>query len=256
MNGLDPSVLRLGGARTGARKAVALALGLIALAWAENALVPWAPYYVLYAALTTILPFVFGGLKFTPLSRVGLKGWLLVLGTAAGFQVLGAVWAGVLYPGILSASGVPAAAQGGPLFEFGAALGRMFEVVGARWGGAPDRWLALYLGFIFLWAGLGEEIFYRGYLHERLARSHGFALGAILSSLLFALRHATQFSLLGPEYPRPVVGMWLVLGFALGVWMCFLYARTGSLTVPVLAHYAFNAIPTALYFLGPRPAPG
>ncbi|MGH7723925.1 MAG: lysostaphin resistance A-like protein [Candidatus Eiseniibacteriota bacterium] len=239
---------------TPARQALVLTLALTALAWAEKALAPWAPYYVVYAGLTTALPFVFGGLKFAPISRVGWRGWLLVLGTAIGLQALGAVWAGVLYPALLSAGGVPAAAQTGPMFEFGAAFQRMFEIVGARWHTAPAPLLGLYLGFIFLWAGLGEEVFYRGYLHERLARSRGFAFGAVVSSALFAVRHATQFALLGPEYPWPVVGMWLVLGFALGVWMCFLYARTGSLTVPVLAHYAFNAIPTLLYFLGPGAA--
>lgn len=236
-----------------ARNAVLLAIALIVLAWIENAYAPWSPFYVVYAGLTTLLPFVFGGLRFTPLGRIGWKGWLAVVGTAIGFQALGIVWQGIAYPQILVASGVPQAAQTGPMYEFGAAFMKLFTVVAERWRADPGSLLAIYLVFIFVWAGLGEEVFYRGYLHERLERASGFGPAALLSAVLFSVRHATQFALLGREYPWPVIGMWLVIAFALGLWMSFLYKRTGSLTVPVLAHYGFNAIPTLLFLLGPRP---
>jgi membrane protease YdiL (CAAX protease family) len=215
---------------------VATAVALTAVAWLENGLAPWSPYYVVYAAAATLLPLLLGTYRFGPASRVRWWHWLAALALAVVLQAVAGLLLAVAWPALLEAAGVAAAA------DFPTALARMLEVAAARLPGTAATHQMLYLGAIVLWAGLGEELFYRGYVQGTLRRHHGAAAAILVASLLFAVRHATQLALVEP-YPWAAAGGWVLFSFVVGLVLGWLYERTGSLWLPVVVHYAFNVIP-------------
>ncbi|HET9480965.1 MAG TPA: CPBP family intramembrane glutamic endopeptidase, partial [Candidatus Polarisedimenticolia bacterium] len=136
-----------------------------------------------------------------------------------------------------------AANAAGPYHNVVAALGQLFERSAQDRGVAPATMQAGYLAFVFVWAGLGEELFYRGYMHAALRRTCGFAPAALLSAACFALRHAAQLAYLAPDYPYGAAVSWVGFSFVAGIVFSWLYEKTGSLRAPVAAHYLLNAIP-------------
>ena len=96
-------------------------------------------------------------------------------------------------------------------------------------------WPALVLAFTL--APLGEEMFFRGFLFRKASEMLGkrtrwagiWFVGAILSSLLFSLMHASYGSVAE-----------LVVAFSVGLVLCIGVKRTESLVPAVLAHAAFN----------------
>ncbi len=78
--------------------------------------------------------------------------------------------------------------------------------------------------FVALCAGVGEELFFRGVLANEF--------GIFISSVLFALMH------FGPAVMkfRLVATIYLVIGIYFG----WIYAQTGSLWVPIIAHAAYD----------------
>lgn len=98
------------------------------------------------------------------------------------------------------------------------------------------------IGWRFVCAGIGEEIFFRGYLQSRLDRAFGrpwrligtsFGPGVVIASALFGLVHA-----LNPFDTFRGSGT-LAWGHALaatGMPYGFLRARTGSVAAPALLH--------------------
>jgi CAAX protease family protein len=75
---------------------------------------------------------------------------------------------------------------------------------------------------------VAEEIFFRGFLYGSLRGRFGFAASAAISSAAFSLFH-----------PPPQL---MVLIFAVGFVLAWLYERRGSLAGPIAAHVAFNLI--------------
>lgn len=223
---------------------------LMALALLENTLAPWAPFYVAYAAVATILPLALGSFSFGPLRDLRLGGWAAAIACPVVIQVVGALWIGLLYPGVLRALGVGAEAASGPFYSLDAALSAVSEVASGRWHVGVGALQTAYLLFILLWAGLGEELFYRGYMHGALRRRHGFGVAALTSAAWFAARHATQLALVSP-YPWGACCAWVVFAFLAGTLFSWLYDRTGSLYPPVIAHYLLNLVPAAAYLLSP-----
>ena len=73
-----------------------------------------------------------------------------------------------------------------------------------------------------------EEIFFRGFLFQGLASKYGIIWGAALSSILFALAHV-------------VIGTMIPI-FLIGLLFSLLYARTGSIWMPMSAHATFNLV--------------
>jgi hypothetical protein len=122
----------------------------------------------------------------------------------------------------------------------------MFETAAQRLGLEARRVQSLYLGFLVLWAGLGEELFYRGYVQGTLRRSRRPAVAIVLAALLFAVRHYTQMGLLWPAYPWAAATAWVAVGLLFGLVLGWIYERTGSLWLPVAIHYLFNVVPFIL----------
>jgi len=225
------------------REAVTVTLLLTVLALAENTVAPWAPFYVLYAAAGLVIPLRRGTVRFAlPGAWWHWPGAILL---ALALQGLASFQLTALQPALLGALGVPEDRIFGPFYFFPASLPAMVRAAAERLPAEPGTVANTYFAFIVAWAGAGEEILYRGYLHAALARKRGFAFAAVVSSVLFAVRHATQLALVTP-YPWPAALSWAALSFVLGIVFAWLYDRTGSLTLPVVAHYALNVIPFLL----------
>ncbi len=86
-------------------------------------------------------------------------------------------------------------------------------------------------------APLAEETLYRGVLFAGLAQRVPFVPAALISGLLFAIPHG-----LGVLAP--------ILVLATG--LAWIYARTGTLWAPILAHALVNAISLGILFAAPR----
>ena len=98
-------------------------------------------------------------------------------------------------------------------------------------------WPVLILAFTL--APLGEEMFFRGFIFRKMsgwlgARLNGalpWIIGALFSSLLFSLMHASYGSVAE-----------LAVAFAVGLVLCVGVKKTNSLVPAVLAHVAFNFV--------------
>lgn len=94
-----------------------------------------------------------------------------------------------------------------------------------------------------LTSGIGEELFFRGFLQQWLSVGvfggpYADWLGLAVASIIFGAVH------IGPE-PRtfwPWTAMAVVMGFALGG----MYLYTGNVLAPVLAHFTINFLNLSL----------
>jgi membrane protease YdiL (CAAX protease family) len=87
-------------------------------------------------------------------------------------------------------------------------------------------------------APLSEETLYRGIVFAGLAQRVPFLPAALISGLLFAIPH-------GVGVLAPIL--------VLGTGLAWIYARTGTLWAPILAHSLVNAISLGILFIA-RPA--
>jgi membrane protease YdiL (CAAX protease family) len=96
---------------------------------------------------------------------------------------------------------------------------------------ADEDSLAALIGYGFLLAFVApmtEELFFRGFVFGVLREKIGVAAGAIVSGVVFGLVHVAGS-------PIETVGVLVILG----VLLCLLYLRTGSL-LPCIALHALN----------------
>ena len=116
--------------------------------------------------------------------------------------------------------------------EIAAGLTEAFLVTGSVWG------LLVNILMIAVIPAFGEELFFRGILQKLLGRwFKNIHLAVILASVLFSAMHFQFYGFL----PR------LLLGLIFG----YLFAWSGNLWYPILAHLVNNIIPVlAYYFLG------
>lgn len=104
-----------------------------------------------------------------------------------------------------------------------------------------DRvYLVIVMVFVFLTAGVTEEVFYRAWLQTRLEALHGRWLAITVSALLFAAMHVHRFD---------SGAFWLSLATILafnggfGVLTGYLWARYRNLWANIAVHGAVNAVP-------------
>jgi len=94
------------------------------------------------------------------------------------------------------------------------------------------------LALICCLAGLGEEMFFRGFLQALLGRWFGTWVGLAAASVLFGLLH-----LITPTYA--------LLATAMGAYLGWLWAVNGNLLVVVIAHALYDFV--ALVYVVRRP---
>jgi membrane protease YdiL (CAAX protease family) len=224
-------------------------LAIVAIAWAENTLAPWAPFFLVTIIATIALPLLLGIRGFAP-PRPGRASFvLLALGLPIALQAFAGVWMGAAWPGFLDAIGVPPEAASGTAYSFPSAFAAMTGEAAGRLGWTPEDVQARYLGLILLWAGFGEELFYRGYVHATWRARHGVLAASLVAAALFAIRHAPQLALVQP-YPWGAAFSWVAVTFVAGLALSWLYEKTGTLFWPIVVHYLLNLIPVAAAALG------
>jgi membrane protease YdiL (CAAX protease family) len=125
--------------------------------------------------------------------------------------------------------------RSGPLANFVRKVSQLIGSVfhGTHWG----HWLT-----ISVFAGVGEELLFRGVLQTWLAAHLGsFWAAAILASLIFGAVHAMSL-------------IYFALATLIGVYLSGLLWLSGSLWPPIIAHALYDVWALAL-FLRRKPAP-
>jgi membrane protease YdiL (CAAX protease family) len=115
-------------------------------------------------------------------------------------------------------------------------VNRAYHYLAGNQAALPAALYAMIFG-----AGFGEETFFRGYLFERLGKRYGtgpwaLAFTVALTSAWFGVAHYSVQGLAGAEQAT-------ITGLALGT----VYAMTGRIWVPMIAHAAFDL--TALWMI-------
>lgn len=212
------------------------------LAGLENRPAPWAPFYLFYAATATFLPLMWKTFRFGPVRQIRWWMWAACPVIAILLQAIGSVLLNIVYARIVVGLGGPER-LGNPIIGVPAMFDALFHAAASRLHTDPHTVQIVYLGFIVAWAGLGEELYFRGYVQGVLRRHHSARYAITVATVLFAVRHYMQMLLLFPTYPVFAATAWCVLAVPLGFVNGYLYEKTHSLWMPVLIHYLFNIIP-------------
>lgn len=220
----------------------AISFALMVLAGLESGPAPWAPFYLLYAATATLLPLKWKTYHFGPFRVVSWWMWAVCPVVAILLQATGSVIVNVIYARWVVALGGAERLQH-PVIGVPAMFDALYAAASARLGIPVLTMSRLYPAFIVAWAGIGEELFFRGYVQGVLRRHHGARYAIIAATLLFAVRHYMQMLLLFPTYPVFAATVWCVVAIPLGLAVGYIYEKTGSLWMPVVIHYLFNIIP-------------
>lgn len=189
---------------------------------------------------------------------------VLLLGPS-GRQRIGLTWR-VRPFGVLLGIGLGASCCAAMILSanllFGVGENNAFVYVAGSYSGLPPVMTdsqRLILFAIFALIGmtlspLGEELFYRGLVHECFAAKLGEPRAACLDAAAFALVHLAHFGLVW------TAAGWLLLPLPALWWLCGMFAAalvfngarraTGSVLGAVAAHSAFNLAMTAWIFYG------
>ncbi|HEX9964387.1 MAG TPA: CPBP family intramembrane glutamic endopeptidase [Allosphingosinicella sp.] len=179
--------------------------------------------------------------------RIGLTRRLRPLGALAGI----AVGAGCCALMIVSAH-----------LLFGLGEDNAFVYVARSYSGLPpvmgDSERLILFGVFALIAmtlsPFGEELFYRGLVHECFAGKVGEGRSACIDAAAFALVHLAHFGLVWSAVGwvlLPLPALWWVCGMFITA-LAFNWSRraSGSVVGAVAAHSAFNLVMTAWIFFG------
>lgn len=130
---------------------------------------------------------------------------------------------------------------------------------------------SLYAPFLNMFAAIGEEAGWRGYMQPVLNEKFGRTKGIIIGGIIWGMWHWPIIGLIGYEYGSnyfgyPVTGMLLfcVFTIAMGILCEMVYEKSGCIWSPAILHGSINAaatIPIALCvpdtgsfrLLGPAP---
>jgi membrane protease YdiL (CAAX protease family) len=219
---------------------IATVLTLIVLA--ESIFPPWAPYFIVYAFLAIIIPLALKTYQFGSFGTVLRSHWKLILGIFVVALIVDEGIFTLLYQRILDGFGV----GGNAYYSLNAAVEVMTGAAAYKLNITQDTALILYALFLVVWAPIGEELFYRGYMQGVLRKFGSFRVSALVSAAFFGIRHATHLFFLWPNVPWVAAASWVVGAFVFGLLMSYLYEKTHSLYPPMLVHAAVNIIEIAL----------
>jgi membrane protease YdiL (CAAX protease family) len=84
-------------------------------------------------------------------------------------------------------------------------------------------------------APVSEELFYRGMIYPLFRKHLGPMWGSIISGIIFGLAH---------------LDLWRAIPLALGgIVLCYIYEKSGSILVSILAHGVWNGVMSILIYL-------
>lgn len=211
---------------------------LTAIVLVESIFPPWAPYFILYALLAILIPVLLRTYQFGSFGTTLRAHWRLTLAIFAIAVLWDTAIASWLYERILAGLGV----SGNPFYSLDAALAVLADTAARTFGITFDTAFMLYGLFIVIWAPVGEELFYRGYMQGVLRLSRSFKVAALVSAAFFGIRHATHFFFLWPHVPLVAAANWVVSTFVFGLLMSYLFEKTRSLYPPMLVHMGVNLV--------------
>jgi membrane protease YdiL (CAAX protease family) len=181
---------------------------LIQLAWTGTERALYAPMAALVSSVLIILVAIsVRTLAFSGFTRPRARYVLEALAVTAGFLLLAHVWLAMIERAFPGATD-----------EMGVILDRM---------GLP---LALFV--VAFCPGLFEEVAFRGIVQGRLDRLLGRVQGILVTAAAFALAHGVT-----PAFP---------IHLGIGVYLCFLRDRSGSLIPGIMLHMLYNGTLTVL----------
>jgi membrane protease YdiL (CAAX protease family) len=164
--------------------------------------------------------------RWQPLARAGLGAGLVAVTRAPLGMRPPALWSGLRL-------GLPVAALVSATVGASSALPPVrAEMAGRELPGSAGEWLLARIPLGTVWS---EEAAYRGALGPVAAAAFGPRWGRLVQAAAFGLSHISDARRVG----EPVVGTVLVTGAA-GWAFGWLYAQSGSLAAPMLAHLAVN----------------
>jgi hypothetical protein len=189
----------------------------------------------------------------------------LLLLERGGRERIGLTWrlrpGGVLMGIVLGAACCAAMIWSANLL-FGAGEDNAFEYVAGSYSGLPPvmgdtQRLILFAVFALIGmtcSPIGEELFYRGLVHECFADEAGEGRSACIDAAAFALVHLAHFGLVWTAAGwvlLPLPALWWLCGMFVAA-LAFNGARraSGSVFGAVAAHAAFNLLMTAWIFYG------
>lgn len=114
---------------------------------------------------------------------------------------------------------------------------------------SPDDKIIYF--FIFSLIGMtfspiGEELLYRGIIHQSIARSHGKTTATIADGSAFALTHLAHFGIVfhDQQWSLLVVPafLWVILMFLVSLLFSICRDRSGSIVGAIICHAAFNVM--------------
>jgi len=168
--------------------------------------------------------------------------WAVCPVIAILMQAIASVLVNIVYARIVVELGGPER-LGNPIIGVPAMFDAMFQTAADRLSLTPQTVRVAYLSFLVAWAGLGEELYFRGYVQGVLRRHHSARYAIVVAAVLFAVRHYMQMLLLLPTYPVFAATAWCAVAVPVGIVLGFIYEKTGSLWMPVAIHYLFNIAP-------------
>ena len=128
-----------------------------------------------------------------------------------------------------------------------------------------------YIPLFNMFAAVGEEAGWRGFMYPQLKAAFGKRRGWLISGIIWGIWHWPVIWLIGYEYGTdyvgfPIVGMlaFCIITVALGILCDWLYEKTECIWIPSIFHGAVNAIGTvpmalcitnigSMRLLGPAP---
>lgn len=198
--------------------------------------VPWSPYFIVYAFLAIVIPIKLGTYRFGSFSgefKRNLRPFIIFLVIA----ILYAIVMDTIYDLAITAIN----AKGNTMIDFNAALSLLAEKAGEKFHITTENAKLIYAIYILIWAPIGEELFYRGYLYTVIKEKTNTNVGIVVSSFFFGIRHTTHFFFLTPTPILPGL-WWATHAFFFGVIMAYIYEKTNTLYVPMIIHFIANLI--------------
>jgi membrane protease YdiL (CAAX protease family) len=217
---------------------ITLTLALTAICFIESArMVPWSPYFIIFAGLTVILSRLFDSTPIMPTRMHGRKLWQFM---ALMIIVCCAIDAGIFTIGwdwFLVRIGL----GDEPFYSMAGALNYLIVSVSKNRHLSLVQAQAIFGAFVLLWAPIGEELFYRGYVYNSLKDRYSLRTALLITCFLFALRHITHFFYLWETVS--VAGIvWAVDVFIVGAVFTYVYERTGGLLPVMIVHFLVNVL--------------
>lgn len=196
----------------------------------------WSPYIIIYAALSLAVPLWLGVVKWRATKMHGTELWRLTLIVScvaiffdSGVWTLGYNW-------LLSKIGL--------MDEKHSIVLATVAFINAAASGLQISYTFAensFVFFILVWAPVGEEILYRAYIYDSVKSRYGVAIGFVVSTFFFCIRHTLHFMYMWPGFSVAGVA-WAVAMVFFSACATYLYERAGGIFVVVVAHFAVNVI--------------